>query len=194
MQKLLENDLKKLYRKTHIHYDIDRMMLEWDDIKSRLMENMWFMSEGNHGRQTCLQYSKNCQNIFTDGCGSFKNTNKIELDYNMLNNFYEGTIFETIINDLNAVRSRFMTMHLHTTYSVHRDKAPRYHIALDTHSNAYFLFPSYKIYHETLANKITVGLEHIPADGFVYEVDTTQPHTFVNAGPDRTHLVMCQGE
>ena len=31
---------------------------------------------------------------------------------------------------------------------------------------------------------------HIPADGFVYEVDTTIPHSFVNCGEDRTHLVI----
>ena len=30
----------------------------------------------------------------------------------------------------------------------------------------------------------------IPADGCVYEVDTTKMHTVANCGPDRTHLVM----
>ena len=71
-------------------------------------------------------------------------------------------------------------MVMHSTYSVHQDKAPRLHLALDTHPNAYFFWPEHKEF------------VHIPADGFVYWVDTTKPHTFVNAGPDRTHLVMVE--
>ena len=39
---------------------------------------------------------------FTDGAGSFHGTDKEEKDYSHLNPFYEGTIFETIINDFNG--------------------------------------------------------------------------------------------
>jgi hypothetical protein len=87
-------------------------------------------------------------------------------------------VFEDIIEPY--CRARFMTMVMHSTYSVHQDKAPRLHLAIDTHEDAYFFWPKHKEF------------VHIPADGYLYEVDTTQPHTFVNAGPDRTHLVMVE--
>ena len=37
-------------------------------------------------------------------------------------------------------------------------------------------------------------LYHIPADGYVYEIDTTVLHTFINTSNNcfRTHLVVCQ--
>ena len=113
-----------------------------------------------------------------DGTGSFRGTDKVELDYSILNEIYEGTVFEDVIRDLTGVRSRIMTKKMHTTYSVHFDPAPRYHLALITNPNAYFIFPT--------LNQIM----HIPADGCLYEVDTTIPHSFVNCGPDRTHLVI----
>ena len=34
---------------------------------------------------------------------------------------------------------------------------------------------------------------HIPDDGYLYEVDTTILHSFVNCGPDRTHLIISKG-
>ena len=50
---------------------------------------------------------------------------------------------------------------------------------LITNPNAYFIFPT--------LNEIM----HIPFDGYLYEVDTTILHSFVNCGPDdRTHLVI----
>ncbi len=164
------------------NYDIDQLQWEWFSLRDRLMDNMWHKSQGARIWQTCLQYAPNMimynKDKFTDGAGSFHGTDKEEKDYSHLNPFYEGTIFETIINDFNGFRARFMMMEKHSTYSIHRDKSPRYHLAIETNPDAYFLFPR------------TSSLEHIPADGYVYEVDTTQDHTFVNCGPDRTHLVM----
>ena len=71
-------------------------------------------------------------------------------------------------------------MVMHTTYSVHADKAPRLHLAIVTHDDAYFFWPEHKVF------------VNIPSDGYVYWIDTTEKHTFVNAGPDRVHLVMVE--
>ncbi len=167
--------MKKLNK---YNYDIEQLQWEWNGLRDRLLENMWHIAQGNLLRQTCLQHSTECHDVFTEGCGSFKDTNRKESDYNILNDFYENTLFETIINDHKVCRSRIMMMEKHSTYSIHRDKVSRYHLAIETNPDAYFLFPR------------TSTLEHVPADGYVYEVDTTQDHTFVNCGPDRTHLVM----
>ena len=173
--------MKEFFKSTTKQYDIEKLTWEWMHLKPVLSEHVWHVSKGDHGRQTMLQYSENCVNISTDGCGSFSGTQRSESDYNIFNSFYESTIFETIIKDLNAVRSRFMVMTEHRTYSIHQDKVPRYHVALETNPHAYFLFPS---------SSRTANLYHVPTDGHVYWVDTRVPHTFINAGPDRTHLVM----
>ena len=175
--------MKKLFEKTTKQYDVEKLTWEWMHLKPVLPEHVWLLSKGDHGRQTMLQYSAECVNISTDGCGSFKGKQRLESDYNIFNPFYESTIFETIINDLNAVRSRFMVISEHRTYSIHQDKSPRYHLALETNSDAHFLFPS-------ADGSRIADLYHVPVDGHVYWVDTTTPHTFINAGPDRTHLVM----
>ena len=164
-------------KQTKYSYDLDKCLVEWDHI--RLSAELRWMSSGDGSPQTCLQRNPSIlSNPYTDGTGSFRGTDKVELDYSMLNEIYEGTVFENVIRDLNGVRSRIMTKKMHTTYSVHFDKAPRYHLALITNPNAYFIFPT--------LNEIM----HIPADGCLYEVDTTILHSFVNCGPDRTHLVI----
>ena len=165
-------------KRTNRSYDLDKCLVEWDHIWKTSFDLRWMNSEDGSS-QTCLQRNPNIlSNPFTDGAGSFRNTDKVELDYNRLNELYKGTIFEDVIGDLDGVRSRIMIKKMHTTYSVHSDKTPRYHLALTTSPNAYFIFP-------TLSK-----IMHIPADGYVYEIDTTIPHSFANCGEDRTHLVI----
>jgi len=167
-----------LVKRTDYSCDIDKCLIEWEDIQSRLWDDMWY-SSGDGSLQSCVQRNiKSNQDPFNDGAGSFRGTDKVELDYNTLNEVYEGTVIAKVIQDLGGVRARVMSKKRHTTYSVHSDKAPRYHLALITNPNAYFIFPT--------LNEIV----HIPADGFVYEVDTTIPHSFVNCGEDRMHLVI----
>ncbi|MEC8912323.1 MAG: hypothetical protein VX478_02760 [Chloroflexota bacterium] len=170
-------------------YDIEQIQWEYNDLCDRLMEDMWFNSTEDSGKQTCLQYADNNSDRFTDGAGSFRDTDKVENDYSILNPFYKNTIFETIINDFKGFRARFMLMRKHTTYSIHADKTPRLHLAIDTHDDALFLFPY-------LPKRMLVNPQvlHIPANGHIYEVDTTEEHTFVNAGPDRVHLVMVKND
>ena len=182
-------------RKTNHFYDLDRCLVEWELIQSRIGDNLWSKPLGVN-RQTCIQRSsKSDVNPYTDGVGSIFNRNMANKgergnlrfprlfpsDYIILNDIYEGTVFADVINDVNGVRSRIMHMQPRTTYFVHQDKTPRYHLALITNPNAYFIFPT--------LNEIV----HIPADGYVYEVDTTILHSFVNCGPDRTHLVISKG-
>jgi hypothetical protein len=155
----------------------------------RLGDNLYdsdkVLGTGIYGqrRQTCLQRrNKNVVNPYTDGTGEHREKKdriiKDQSEYTVLNEVYEGTVFADMIYDVNGERARIMHMNDYTTYSVHKDQSPRYHLALITNPNAYFIFPT--------LNQIM----HIPADGFLYEVDTTILHSFVNCGPDRTHLVI----
>ena len=170
-------------KKTNHCYDLDKCLVEWELIQLRLGDKLYEPKYG-HGRQTCLQRkNKNVVNPYTDGVGEKRqNKNRIikdvHLEYTVLNEVYEGTIYADIIDDVDGVRSRIMFMDAYTNYSVHKDQTPRYHLALITNPNAYFIFPT--------LNEII----HIPPDGFLYEVDTTLPHSFVNCGPDRTHLLI----
>ena len=187
-----------LIRKTNHCYDLDKCLVEWELIQSRLGDNLWSKPLGAGNRQTCIQRSnKDDVNPYTDGTGSITGRKgpagvdgnnpaedrilMTQSDYIILNDIYEGTVFADVIRDMHGERSRIMHMQPRTSYFVHQDKTPRYHLALITNPNAYFIFPT--------LNEIV----HIPADGYVYEVDTTILHSFVNCGPDRMHLVMSKG-
>jgi len=182
-----------LVKRTNHSYDLDKCLVEWEHIHSRLGKALWKQAPG-FWNQTCLQHSNKFVNDpYSDGAvisrkkrelTGASNTDNIPVpsDFIILNEVYEDTVFADVIRDTRGERSRVMIKKMHTTYSVHIDKFPRYHLALITNPNAYFIFPT--------LNEIV----HIPDDGFVYEVDTTIPHSFVNCGEDRTHLVISKGD
>lgn len=203
-------------RKTNHCYDLDKCLIEWELIQMRLGDRLWDSDKergtgvySRHNRQTSIQRStqnasdarnnNGVVNPYTDGLGTppdleikdwrandenyafyQKRFRKKQEEYKILNEAYEGTVFADIIRDVNGIRSRIIHRSSCTTNSVHKDNSPRYHVALITNPNAYFIFPT--------LNEVI----HIPADGCVYEVDTTILHTFVNCGPDRTHLIIAK--
>ena len=170
-----------LVERTDWSYDLDKCLIEWELIQSRLGDVLWSDAD-KYRNQTSLQRSKECvNNPYLDGVGPIIKTDNVTLDFSILNEGYENTTFADVIRDTGGVRSRIMILEQGTAYSVHYDKTPRYHMALITNPNAYFIFPT--------LNEII----HIPSDGFVYEVDTTIPHSFVNCGEERTHLVISKG-
>ena len=63
-----------------------------------------------------------------------------------------------------------------TCYTYHIDKSKRVHIPLITNKENFFV--------------VSDTVFRLPADGSVYEVDTTNIHTFVNGSmKNRIHLV-----
>ena len=167
-----------LYRKTNIQYDIEQVKWEYDNLFLHRNTPDWYESEGG-GTQLCIQSYNDATDPYTEGCGSMSRFHdRTEFMYSTLNPIFKNTVFEDITKE--HFRARFMKMVMHTTYSVHADKAPRLHLAIDTHDDAYFFWPEHKEF------------VHIPLDGYMYWIDTTEKHTFVNAGPDRTHLVMVE--
>ena len=166
--------------KTEHSYDPKELVKQYKDIRKRLHSGAWYQKS-----QTCLQYSPHCLDRWTEGCGSIRRAEgRTEKDFSILNLLYKDTIFETIIADIGAVRSRFLVKPKHTCYSIHSDRTGRFHLPIITHEHALFVF---------YEGRVSTTL-HIPADGHVYWTDTTRLHTFLNAGPERTHLVMCSDD
>ena len=102
-----------------------------------------------------------------------------EKDFSVINTKVKNTEFEKIIQDFNLVRSRIMVLKEKHNYSIHQDLSWRLHIPIKTNSNCLFYFPDHK--------------EHFHLEnGKIYKVNTTERHTFINAGwDDRIHFIGC---
>ena len=123
-------------------------------------------------RQTSLQY-RETEDPWISSVG------RLRADESMcfnLNPYFKDTVFEIVINKYNLVRTRFLWVPAYSCYSMHHDSTPRIHIPLVTNPNCYFVFKKGIV-------------EHLPC-GKVYEVDTTEDHTFMNCSPTpRLHLM-----
>ena len=115
-----------------------------------------------------------------DGLESLRSyTNAKEHDFHVLHENFKNTEYEKIINDFNLVRSRILYLEEKYCYSIHQDKTWRLHIPIKTNPDCLFYFPDHK--------------EHFHLEeGKVYKVNTTERHTFFNAGWDnRIHFMGC---
>lgn len=102
-----------------------------------------------------------------------------ETEFVKFNDDFEDTYLYEIYKAIpNIGRFRIMNMIGPSAYTIHRDQTKRYHLAVDTNRDCLFLFPILK------------KMYHIPADGYVYTLDTRMEHTFLNGSKSlRTHLV-----
>lgn len=109
-----------------------------------------------------------------------------EYDYDTL--IYSDDEFpylNSIITEYKMLRTRKMFMQEKFNYAWHIDNSPRIHIPLHTNEHCMWII---RDGHNDEEDKIY----RIPADGGVYLIDTTVPHTFLNANADpfmRTHIV-----
>ena len=86
----------------------------------------------------------------------------------------------SIIKKYEMFRTRAIALKQNRAYSIHQDLTPRIHIPLETNDNCLFIL-----------NDVVYRL---PADGSIYFVDTTLPHTALNGNRNvftRTHIVGC---
>jgi hypothetical protein len=103
-----------------------------------------------------------------------------ERDFTQFNSEFAGTIFEDIYNKLGfrAGRMRLQLLPPLTVFPMHRDSAPRAHMAVRTDSRCF----------------LTSGKgesHHVPADGRLYVFNTRDEHTAYNAGDlHRVHLTV----
>ena len=126
--------------------------------------------------QICLQGVKDNTDPFF-GCGTF--TRIQELGYNEKD--FDKPIFDmpyinSLIKDLKMYRTRVMNLKSKTCYTYHRDYSKRLHIPIITNENCFII--------------IDKEVNHYPADGSCYIIDTTKFHTALNASrEDRIHIV-----
>jgi hypothetical protein len=107
-----------------------------------------------------------------------------EFDYDTLE-YEDYPYMNSIITEYNMFRTRKMWMHEKFTYAWHVDNSPRIHIPLYTNEHCMWII-------RDIDEPYTDRIYRIPADGGVYLVDTTTPHTFLNSNADeflRTHIV-----
>ncbi len=82
------------------------------------------------------------------------------------------------VSNYGVVRARLMVAPPKSCYSIHSDPTPRVHLPVITNPGCLMCFPEHGV------------MEHMPADGTTYWVDTTKTHTFINCSErDRIHLI-----
>lgn len=104
-----------------------------------------------------------------------------ETDFTETCDLFKGTYIENVIDKIkkkhNIVRGRFMKMMHKTCLTMHSDSSPRIHIPIYTNTGCMMI--------------VNNTIIHMPTE-HVYFVDTTLPHTALNASKkDRVHLVFC---
>jgi hypothetical protein len=97
---------------------------------------------------------------------------------NVIPEALENSLISKYLKKYSAFRSRIMKMNPYSCYPVHVDFSTRIHIPLVTNKDAWMIWPEFNECYQL-------------QPGYVYWVDTTKRHTFVNAGTtERFHLVM----
>ncbi len=87
----------------------------------------------------------------------------------------EMTYTNSILEKFGLVRSRIMNLKSKTCLSYHKDPTPRFHMPIITNENC-FLIIDKKVHHLSV--------------GKCYIIDSTLPHTAVNASfEDRLHII-----
>jgi hypothetical protein len=127
----------------------------------------------------------NDQNIdsWYDSVGRINKPNKmiIEPAYKHINPKLKGGAIDRWLHDHNEfriVRLRLMYMNPRSCYSIHSDPYPRIHLPVITNPQCLMIWPFENI------------IEHLPANGSSFFVDTTKKHTFINCSEvPRIHLV-----
>jgi hypothetical protein len=106
----------------------------------------------------------------------------LEFDYSMINEEFKELYVYKILKELSYQwhlgRTRFAQLPPRVCYSMHRDYSSyRYHIAIATNPHAYITYEEGEMC-------------HIPADGFLYRMNTAAIHSGFNGGSeDRIHIV-----
>ena len=104
-------------------------------------------------------------------------------EFKVLNDEFRGTAIETLLEAVpfRFGRVRLMLMRPKSCLSIHADRGIRYHYAVTTSPDCYLV--------EINGNQGT--FHHIPADGYLYEMDASRYHTAMNTGHcHRIHIVM----
>ena len=106
-----------------------------------------------------------------------------EDDFDTINKEFRGTAFEDFLHQLPFPyrRARLMRMGKKSCLTIHNDTCLRYHLAIKTNPACFLVEMDGRI----------GTFHHVPADGYLYEMDGTRNHTAINASKEeRIHLVI----
>jgi len=132
-----------------------------------------------------------CEDPLYDGVGSLLNERK-DGEYNVIVPEFKGTIIEEFLEDLpfRYGRTRLLRMQGRKCYGIHWDESVRYHLAIFTNRQALILHKENRCKEDVFQEDI-IHSYHIPADGYLYEMDATKIHTAINSSTEeRIHLVI----
>lgn len=106
-----------------------------------------------------------------------------EDEFTTINQEFLGTALEDLLHKLPFPyrRARLMRLRKKTCLTIHWDTCLRYHYAIKTNPACFLVHM-----------KGNIGeFHHVPADGYVYEMDGTKTHMALNASQEeRIHLVI----
>lgn len=176
---------KFLLEVVQANLDVDRLVKDYYEILGSHTVRATSRAEGSTLRSISLTHRPRAVDPIYDGNNTQFNpeTNEklfLERDFTEFNEDFKGTAFYEVWQKMpfRVGRMRLNLLLPLTVYSMHRDSAPRAHIALVTNPNCFLTSDDAQTH-------------HIPADGNVHIFDTTMPHTAYNASrQDRIHLTM----
>lgn len=106
-----------------------------------------------------------------------------ESQFTEINEPFRGTAVEALLRKLpfQFGRTRLLKMAPKSCLSIHWDTSRRWHYAITTNPSCYLIHVDGEVGH----------FHHIPADGYLYEMDARLTHTAINASKEyRLHLVI----
>jgi len=176
-----------------INIDYDRLIEEYNKLHVDKL-----LDENNHLKQLAIQCRKDClaENQLFESCGSLffdwtkydktkelpiRTDNLEETDFIETCDIFKDTYFEELIENISkhykVYRGRFLKSLHKTCLTYHTDPSPRLHVPIYTNENCMMIIDD-KVYRLPFGN--------------TYVVDTTMPHTALNASKhERVHLVFC---
>jgi hypothetical protein len=163
---------REFLRKLDIHYDIGA-------IRSAVEDKYSLFGDDN---VICLNSRPGSDNPLKEFTGWLPE-DVSEDDFTVINEEFRGTALEELMSSLPFPyrRARLMRMPKKSCLTIHIDTCLRYHYAIETNPACFLV-------------KMTgnVGeFHHVPADGFLYEMDATTIHTAINASKqERLHVVI----
>ncbi|MFF1308110.1 aspartyl/asparaginyl beta-hydroxylase domain-containing protein [Streptomyces sp. NPDC058307] len=115
-----------------------------------------------------------------------ENGNKVyhEAEFSIFNSYFRDTYFHDIYQQapFQIGRMRLMVLPPLTIYRMHVDATKRTHLAIITNPDSRLTLRSGETF-------------HVPADGFLYTVNTKRMHTAYNSGlQERVHLTMSMAD
>lgn len=180
---------------TNLNIDIDYNLLLKTyhdlDVDNLIYNNKWLKQLAIQCRADSLledQLSESCGSLYYDwpaytGSGEIPLRKEIfnEYQFDTVCDIFKNTIFDELIEKIkenhNIIRGRFMLMQHKTCLTYHKDPSKRIHIPIYTNNDCMMIIDD-QVYRMPF--------------GATYLVDTTLPHTALNASKDpRVHLVFC---